>query len=129
MPDPELPEPPVVSEHCPEIPPDGPAPDDLLYVAWGLIANACGGNWDEADRLSPGWKAAAERWRDRWHATLGADDEPTFTRSEVLQLLGRWGLPPWTGHDGTQLGGKVDCAGLAEQIVASVDGWRSDHSG
>lgn len=59
--------------------PDGEAPDDLLYRAWGLIANACGGDWDEADRLSDGWKAAAVGWRDAWHATLpgSADPGPT----------------------------------------------------
>lgn len=61
--------------------PDGEAPDDLLYRAWGLIANACGGDWDEADRLSPGWKAAAIGWRDAWHATLpgSADAGPAPT--------------------------------------------------
>lgn len=101
--------------------PDDPTPDDLLYEAWGLIANACGGDWDKADKASPGWKGAAERWRDKWYKTLGEKREETFTRSEVLQLLGQWGLPPWADHDGAELGGKVDCAVLAEQIAASVD--------
>lgn len=32
-----------------------------MDVAWGIIANAYGGNWEEA---SPVWKAAAEHWRD-----------------------------------------------------------------
>lgn len=41
--------------------------DDLLYEAWGVIANASGGNWD-LER--PEWKEAAERWRDKWHKTL-----------------------------------------------------------
>jgi len=44
--------------------------DSLLYDAWGLIANACGGDWNAADDLSPGWRDAAEKWRDRWHETL-----------------------------------------------------------
>ena len=30
-------------------------------AAWGLIANAYGGNWDQATDT---WRAAAERWRD-----------------------------------------------------------------
>ena len=34
--------------------------DELLEFAWGIIANANGGNWDEAD---PQWKTAAEIWR------------------------------------------------------------------
>ena len=42
-------------------------PDDLTEAAWGLIANAWGGNWDAAD---PEWREAAIRWRDAYHATL-----------------------------------------------------------
>lgn len=38
--------------------------DDLLYDAWTVIANARG--WDDNDE----WRAAAIRWRDRWHAYL-----------------------------------------------------------
>jgi hypothetical protein len=30
-------------------------------AAWGILANAFGGNWDQA---SPEWRQAAERWRD-----------------------------------------------------------------
>ena len=41
----------------------------LLEQAWGLIANANEGNWDKA---TPEWKGAAERWRDKWFATLPA---------------------------------------------------------
>ncbi len=40
---------------------------ELLELAWGLIANAYGGNWNEAP---DDWREAAERWRDRWHAEL-----------------------------------------------------------
>ena len=43
--------------------------EDLLMAAWGIIANAGGGDWDTQ---TPEWKAAAERWRDRWHAVLPA---------------------------------------------------------
>jgi hypothetical protein len=45
-------------------------PVDLIEAAWGLIANAAGGDWNEADKLSPGWKRAAEEWRDAYHKTL-----------------------------------------------------------
>ena len=38
-------------------------------LAWGLIANAYGGDWELASEAS-GWKIAAERWRDAYHATL-----------------------------------------------------------
>ena len=50
---------------------------DSMEVAWGLIANAYGGDWDTA---SPKWKAAAKRWRDEhWHGTLdcGANTDET----------------------------------------------------
>jgi len=47
-------------------------PDDLLYLAWGVIANAPGA-WDDDTE----WRRAAIRWRDQWHATLddGSDDD------------------------------------------------------
>jgi hypothetical protein len=38
-------------------------------LAWGLIANAYGGDWDLASEAS-GWKAAAIRWRDDYQSTL-----------------------------------------------------------
>jgi len=41
--------------------------DDLLELAWGIIANANGGDWDKA---TPEWHDAAERWRDRYFAIL-----------------------------------------------------------
>lgn len=45
-----------------------PRPDlDLAYWAWTIIANAHGGNWDEA---SDEWREAAIRWRDAFHEAL-----------------------------------------------------------
>lgn len=40
---------------------------DLLESAWGIIANAGGGNWSTQ---SEEWQEAAARWRDNW---LGTD--------------------------------------------------------
>lgn len=37
--------------------------DELLDLAWGLIANAGGGNWNNE---KPEWVEAAKRWRDRY---------------------------------------------------------------
>jgi hypothetical protein len=37
--------------------------DQCIDIAWGVIANAYGGNWDEA---SEDWRNAAERWRDTY---------------------------------------------------------------
>lgn len=41
--------------------------DDLLELAWSIIANANGGNWHKA---TPEWRGAAEKWRDRYFAIL-----------------------------------------------------------
>lgn len=38
--------------------------DELLELAWGLIANSYGGDWDKATEE---WKTAAEKWRDEYH--------------------------------------------------------------
>lgn len=35
--------------------------EDCIETAWGIIANAGGGNWDNE---SQEWKKAAESWRD-----------------------------------------------------------------
>ena len=50
---------------------------NAMEIAWGLIANAYGGDWYNAP---DDWRKAAERWRDEyWHpelaiATEGASD-------------------------------------------------------
>ena len=46
--------------------------------AWGLIANAHGGDWSKA---SDEWQAAATRWRDAWTSvrpTASAQGEPSL---------------------------------------------------
>lgn len=35
--------------------------DELLEMAWGLIANAHQGDWDKA---TDEWRESAEKWRD-----------------------------------------------------------------
>lgn len=39
----------------------------LLETAWGIIANASGGRWDEESKA---WRNAAMRWRDQYHEWL-----------------------------------------------------------
>ena len=34
-----------------------------MELAWGLIANAHGGDWNKAPK---DWREAAEKWRDRY---------------------------------------------------------------
>jgi len=61
---------------------------DALELAWGLIANAYGGNWNEA---LYDWRQAAQRWRDeQWHpilhdATQGQSDAPERVSEELPQ--------------------------------------------
>ena len=42
-------------------------PNDLPEAAWGLIANAWEGDWDNAPDM---WREAAERWRKAYHDWL-----------------------------------------------------------
>jgi hypothetical protein len=46
---------------------------DQLSYAWAVIASAgpegCIGNWSKMDKR---WVEAAERWRDKYHAMIGA---------------------------------------------------------
>ena len=57
---------------------------DSEEMAWGIIANAYGGNWDLAGEE---WRTAAEKWRDDYHSRLSKaqpgdevhDEPPTKT--------------------------------------------------
>jgi hypothetical protein len=46
---------------------------DSEEAAWVLIANANEGYWE---RAKPEWKAAAEKWRDKYHDTLDTPTSP-----------------------------------------------------
>jgi hypothetical protein len=45
--------------------------DDLLELAWAIIANAGGGDWDKE---SEEWRNAAAKWRDRYFNSLRAEN-------------------------------------------------------
>lgn len=49
---------------------------ELIEQAWGIIANAGGGNWELETKE---WQTAADQWRDRYHERLAqefvTDDE------------------------------------------------------
>jgi hypothetical protein len=42
---------------------------DHLEYAWGIIANAGGGDWNNETEE---WTEAANRWRHTWHLILDA---------------------------------------------------------
>ena len=60
---------------------------DLLEAAWGIIANAYGGDWDNAQNKD--WKPAAERWRDNYHEWLSnyVLDTPTEFVEEPTEFV------------------------------------------
>jgi hypothetical protein len=43
-----------------------------LEMAWVIIANANGGDWDSA---SDEWREAAVKWRDEYHALTQEDND------------------------------------------------------
>lgn len=45
---------------------------EMLDSAWGLIANAGGGNWD---LQTEEWRQAARRWRDKYLSTPASKEE------------------------------------------------------
>ncbi len=57
--------------------------NDLLETAWGIIANAHGGNWEAA---SDDWREAAEKWRDRYFADGKAIEAPAAPADPTANL-------------------------------------------
>jgi hypothetical protein len=46
---------------------------DGMETAWGIIANAHGGDWSKG---SPHWVEVAKRWRDdHWHQALARNEQ------------------------------------------------------
>lgn len=76
----------------PAPPPEQWPDSSMLEAAWGLIANANEGDWEKAH---PEWRAAAVRWRDAYHRTLGVPKEdwrkcPTHPDVDGARM---WGCP------------------------------------
>lgn len=75
---------------------------DGIEDAWGVIANAFGGDWSKADSV---WRGAAERWRDTYYATnpVRRVAPPASGQAEEK----RWGV--WHSQWATQGLLDVDC--------------------
>lgn len=75
-------------------------------LAWGLIANAYGGDWDLASEAS-GWKAAAELWRDKYHDNLplipGDAKRPT-TPVAIVEHAPKYIAGAWRDYPLEELG-------------------------
>lgn len=55
---------------------------DELELAWGIIANAGGGDWKTQTEV---WQDAAKRWRDRYHVIL--DLPPSDAATEAAREM------------------------------------------
>ncbi len=86
---------------------------DMLELAWGLLANAGGGDWG---REGPDWKAAAVRWRDEhYHPSLGA-----AMKAETEEGADPRGTCPGCGApalDGKVTCGNVECGSSTGQYT------------
>lgn len=54
--------------------------NDMLYMAWTIIANAGEGDWQKEGTE---WQRAAENWRDEWHQYI-SDYHPEIEEEEAL---------------------------------------------
>ena len=53
---------------------------NLLMLAWGVIANAGGGDWTVETKE---WQKAAAGWRDQYHSPVGSEN----TRDGTIERL------------------------------------------
>lgn len=91
-----------------------------LELAWGIIANAFGGDWSQA---SPEWREAAEKWRDRW-----IKSPTTVTVADATRVIpsGLVRLHDWLEHwpDPTACDDLVLTGPQVMDIARELDGWR-----
>lgn len=77
-------------------------PDDLLYLAWGVIANA---GFKEGEPKTTGWHEAAKNWRDQYHEYL---DETKDLVPNSVQTVASTVLPgetrPWRAAHPRRIG-------------------------
>jgi hypothetical protein len=105
-------------------PPAGTDYREAMEIAWGIIANAHGGDWEKA---TPEWKAAAERWRDLY--MMGSSpkkEEPKTLTVEVVhpdvkpeEREKSYTLFYWVAHPksvGKSVGLAFDCEKISENV-------------
>ena len=66
---------------------------ELLGRAWGVIANASGGNWANESEM---WQDAAAAWRDDYHEWLDA-----YRKERYPNLTPEWWEKPEPAGEGT----------------------------
>lgn len=72
---------------------DASSSDDLMEFAWGIIANAGGGDWT---RESADWQEAAARWRTAYFKKLDDDKTARLMRelSSMFEHRSEWAQSP-----------------------------------
>ena len=98
-----------------------PDTGDGLELAWGLIANAWEGRWDDAPA---DWREAAERWRDEvWHPYLDDLVSPTADPAPSPSPEVGEGVEPHESDDPEELAAAV-AAGLRVNPRPPGADWR-----
>ena len=86
----------------------------ILEAAWGVIANAGGGDWEKETKE---WQEAAARWRDNYHSGK-IELRESITASEAL-----FGFAAWLTcrTQALMIGAKYDAAPVADLIKIWCD--------
>ena len=58
-----------------------------------------------------------------------AKNHVVFTREAIFQMLGKVALPPWPDQKGGYLGGDLDCAVIASELIEAVEEYRVKTAG
>ena len=103
--------------------------DDLLELAWGVIANAHGGDWKKADTR---WLEPAGRFRDEYHQMLDRRNKPVLRESEpevdtprfnaVWDAIKGWDIERNSGEGLAGVTGD-DVRAILAALDSSVDEW------
>ena len=116
--------------HCVPIPPAPPElkENDPILAAWGIIANAGGGNWDNE---SAEWRACAERWRERYVDAKPASATPIPPKprrwTQMVDVDGELYDIPFVNRGG---GTSLDRERIAAEVVLTwTKEWLSANAG
>ncbi len=87
------------------------------------------GGADVDEALMIGWFANAMATAERHTLDAHPERRPVADRDFVVlpreplfEMLGEMALPPWVDVDGTSIGGRIDCAPIAQRLTEWVDG-------
>ena len=59
--------------------------EDLTHTAWAIIANSA--NWNMEDPTSLEWRAAAIRWRDKYHESLSKPEQAPMEAQDLCSVM------------------------------------------